>query len=127
LVDEERDRAVHQAEVHRVEEQRDVEDSDGTGRERAAEAREGEGCERLGPGVAVGLGHHHRRADQIGRNDARRGDDRFMHGDPSDDPDSSDGDHAPLGGAHAAFAATDREQEDEAGHGGLGAGHDEAP
>jgi hypothetical protein len=67
VTDQGRDRAVHQAEVDRVEEQGGIGHTDGAGGEHAAEAGERERRERLGAGVAVGLRDHHRRRDKVGR------------------------------------------------------------
>jgi len=56
LVDEERDRAVDQAEVGGVEQQGGIRRADGAGGERAGHAREGEGRERLRVGSRYALG-----------------------------------------------------------------------
>jgi hypothetical protein len=125
--DEYRDGGVHQAVVDGVQEQREIDSPDGTGGERSAQACERERRERLGIGIAVRLRNHHRRPDEVGRNDACGGDDRLVCDDPSDHPAERDRDQGRVGRAHTALATADREQVDEARDDGLRAGHDQAP
>ena len=78
-------------------------------------------------GIAVGLGRHHRRRAEVGRDHAGHRDERLAREDPAGDPRAREGHHGQLERRHAALAVADRQSEDHAGEHGLAGAEHEAP
>jgi selenocysteine lyase/cysteine desulfurase len=125
--DEERQSAIHEAVVDGVEQKPWLDRGDRARRERAAEARQRERGDGLGAGVTMRLGHHHRRRDEIGGDDARGRDDRFVGDEPAGYTDRGEGDQDPVASAETVGAEPDRQSEDRRIEDRVRAGHEQAP